>query len=303
MIQQKSANRLVNCWTKFLVRIMLRRKAALIIGIDYVGKSSLELAGCVNDAVNVREMLIEEMEYPADSIEMLVDRNVEGGTNIPTKANIIAGLAKLVDLAKLGYTEVWIHYSGHGYYQHDYGGDEKDFYDEVLVPTDYQRAGFISDDLMYRTFCTRLPASCKAVTVFDCCHSGTMMDLRYKYRHEVSQKYLIENDRVTNNNIICLSGCKDEEQSQEASYFERQEQRGGNIKVSGAMTLSLLTTLEKYNYTITGDALIRHIRSQLSSWGFSQRPQLTTSFEIKDNTLLFQRVKKPHVSGFAVSWE
>lgn len=284
---------------------MLQSKAALIIGINYKGRQSVQLNGCVNDAEQIYSMLTEELDYSASSIEMLIDEPTElkpGRVGHPTKSNIIKGLNRLVELAKSGCQEVWLHYSGHGYYRWDQGLDENDGYDEMLIPSDYDSNGFISDDLIYRLFSSKLPESCNGVVVMDCCHSGTMLDLRYKYRQAVDQQHLIENDRITKNNIICVSGCRDEEISQEAQYFERQEQAGGKLKTSGAMTLALITTLQRYDYNIHASVLIKELHKQLRSWGFNQQPQLTSSFPMKDTTILFERLKKPVIRGFAVSY-
>ena len=285
---------------------MLQSKAALIIGINYIDQRSIRLEGCVNDAVQVYDMLTEELDYQPSSITMLVDDNVgdskPGNISLPSKHNIIKALSTLVELAKTGCQEIWVHYSGHGYYRQDHGSDEKDGYDELLIPSDYSQSGFISDDLIYKLFSSKLPDTCHAVVIMDCCHSGTMLDLRYKYRVALDNKHLIENDRITNNNVICISGCRDEEVSQEAQYFERQEQNGGKLKTCGAMTLSLIATLQRYDYNIHASVLIKEMRKQLTGWGFSQRPQLTSSFPIKDTTIIFERLVKPKVRGFATSF-
>lgn len=48
--------------------------------------------------------------------------------------------------------------SGHGGQVKDRNGDEKDGYDEVIFPLDYQRAGYIVDDVSVSEPCSR--ASC-----------------------------------------------------------------------------------------------------------------------------------------------
>jgi len=52
---------------------------------------------------------------------------------------------KLVDISK-DVDEIFVHYSGHGAYITDHSGDEDDNRDEVLVPLDHRRSGYIKDD-------------------------------------------------------------------------------------------------------------------------------------------------------------
>ena len=54
--------------------------------------------------------------------------------------------------------------------------------DETLVPLDYQSAGQITDDELHRIIVQPLPEGCKLTCVFDCCHSGTILDLPYIYK-------------------------------------------------------------------------------------------------------------------------
>ena len=64
----------------------------------------------------------------------------------------------------------------------DDDGDEDDGYDETLVPVDFAAFGQIRDDDLYRTLVCPMPAGVTLVSVMDCCHSGTVLDLPYKYK-------------------------------------------------------------------------------------------------------------------------
>jgi hypothetical protein len=61
----------------------------------------------------------------------------------------------------------------------DRSGDEDDGYDEILIPGDYKESGQITDDEIFQTFVTKVPAGVHVVAMVDCCHSGTAMDLPY----------------------------------------------------------------------------------------------------------------------------
>ena len=58
---------------------------------------------------------------------------------------------------------------------------EEDGYDETLVPLDYNTAGQIKDDDVFNTLVTKVPAGATLTCIMDCCHSGTVLDLPYKF--------------------------------------------------------------------------------------------------------------------------
>ena len=60
--------------------------------------------------------------------------------------------------------------------------DEDDGYDETLVPVDYGSAGQIRDDDLYDNLVCAVPSGASLVALMDCCHSGSVLDLPYKYR-------------------------------------------------------------------------------------------------------------------------
>ncbi|KAI9324799.1 peptidase C14, caspase domain-containing protein [Zopfochytrium polystomum] len=51
----------------------------------------------------------------------------------------------------------------------------------TLLPLDYEENGEIHDDELLRILCKNLPKGSVLTAIFDCCHSGTMMDLPYTY--------------------------------------------------------------------------------------------------------------------------
>lgn len=90
------------------------RRKALLIGINYTG-SSHALAGCVNDAWNMRRYLVERgfSENQSDMV-MLTDIPENRGRPFePTGANIMAAINWLVTGNTPG-SSLFISYSGHG---------------------------------------------------------------------------------------------------------------------------------------------------------------------------------------------
>ncbi|KAH8613440.1 Caspase domain [Trypanosoma vivax] len=59
--------------------------------------------------------------------------------------------------------------------------DAAEEFDQCLLPVDYEKNGCILDNDIHKVLLSRLPAGVRLTAVFDCCHSGTMMDLAFKY--------------------------------------------------------------------------------------------------------------------------
>jgi hypothetical protein len=76
---------------------------------------------------------------------------------------------------------LFMHYSGHGGSMRDDNGDEEDGKDETLVPVDYQNAGQIRDDVIFKEVVSMLPKGAQLTVVMDCCHSGSILDLPYNF--------------------------------------------------------------------------------------------------------------------------
>jgi hypothetical protein len=141
-------------------------KKALLVGInDYPGSGS-DLAGCVNDTVNLRALLSSEHGFDAAGIRVLTDAKA-------TRDAIMDALEELVSRASAGDVLVF-HFSGHGSQVPDQDGDERsDRMDEVLCPRDFTWEGrWIRDDDLSDVF-SRLPKDAHLEVLLDCCHSGT----------------------------------------------------------------------------------------------------------------------------------
>jgi hypothetical protein len=98
----------------------------------------------------------------------------------PTRANILRAMQWLVTGAQPN-DNLFIHYSGHGGQTEDLDGDEEDGMDETIYPVDFKQAGMIVDDEMHWIMVRPLPPGCRLTAIFDCCHSGSVLDLPYEY--------------------------------------------------------------------------------------------------------------------------
>jgi metacaspase-1 len=256
---------------------MHSNKRALLIGINYVDDPKSALRGCVNDVMNVRKFLQTKMGFSEEHISTYVD--TDPATKKYTTAQGI--LSALHDIVLKSWTEnlefVWIHYSGHGTHVRDTSGDEADGRDECLCPSDYSRAGVILDDWIREIFKGFNPET-KVMCVFDCCHSGSIADLKYRY---TGKDRFVEETTETPiaAKIMTLSGCSDDQVSADAYNVL------GKRTFTGALTSCMLTLLEKEK---NGLGLFRSkpfefleaLRHLLRAKGFPQYPQLCTSYKI-----------------------
>src|SRR3990172_1744397 len=148
---------------------MVMSKKALLVGINYIGTSNA-LSGCINDVINMKAYLLANGYKEAD-ITMLTDNTPVK----PTKSNITHAF---IDLIMANASHCFFHYSGHGNWQRDSSKDDADGMDETICPLDFLKAGMIVDD-QFRGLLAQMPSTTILTAVFDSCHSGTSLDLRY----------------------------------------------------------------------------------------------------------------------------
>lgn len=145
---------------------------ALLIGVDrypYMGPRA-QLAGSLNDMRLVHRVAVELWGFKPRQIKMLSnDEATAEGIRQAIRTWLIEG-------TRPG-DRVLLTYSGHGYWQSDSNGDEKDGRDETLAPYDtrWQRDRYINmvvDDEL-SAFLDQL-AGRQVMIVTDACYSGTV---------------------------------------------------------------------------------------------------------------------------------
>jgi hypothetical protein len=184
---------------------MVRRKA-LLIGINYAGTGSA-LAGCIHDATNVHNLL-RRLYGNAVEVHFLKETD-KNRANHPTKANIMREFNWLTSGNQPG-DKLFVHYSGHGgSIRDDDRGEEKDNLDETLVPLDVHRVGHVRDDDLRVALIDKVGKGVKLLCLFDCCHSGTILDLKYGYVQPQTGKVksFTNNSPETAEDIVLVSGC------------------------------------------------------------------------------------------------
>lgn len=195
-IPQLTSSRMINVQDPFNITPQsfdpsLNKQRALLIGINYKGQKG-QLSGCHNDVHNVSQYLQEVQGFKEENITMLMD---DGMHKPPTKSAIISAFKRLVKQTKEGDV-VFFHYSGHGGRLPDDNGDEDDGYDETLIPLDFKKSGQIRDDDLLKILVHPMPANVSMTCLMDCCHSGTVLDLPYRFVGDGDHVEMEMNDRV-----------------------------------------------------------------------------------------------------------
>lgn len=153
------------------------RRKALLIGIDYFG-SQHQLEGCINDVQNVASWLVSR-GYSSDPRDMLFLTDERSGPYYPSGYNILAAMNWLI--SEPGCS-LFLHYSGHGGQVPDNQGTRVSGFNDTIVPVDFEVNGMIDSPTLHRHLVSRLPQNCTLTVIFDCCHSGSALELPYVYR-------------------------------------------------------------------------------------------------------------------------
>jgi hypothetical protein len=257
---------------------------ALLFGLNYAHCKQGQLNGCIND---VRQMAAQIYGTFGASFSITVYTD-----DVDIRATSYNGIIqKLYDLAIASYKEnlefVWIHYSGHGSHQKDANGDESDGYDEGLVPSDYETRGLLLDDFLNRIMEQFNPKT-RVLFITDCCHSGSILDLRYTWNE--NKQPLIENRNcIIKAPVILISSCLDSQTAADAFNLLKD---GKHI---GALTASIINVLNRWpRYIYNAFMFVNAIRQELKNGGFEQYPCLSSTYDlIREPNLIPYDVQAP----------
>ena len=151
--------------------IVLAEDRALLVGIEtykYKADGVDDTPGCVEDTRTISELLKTRYKFRPESIRVLLNSDA----TFDRIKQVFQSW--LIDGTKPG-DRVFFLFSGHGSQVKDISGDEKDGWDDTIVP--YDANPFTGDkeilddeiEIFIRQLSGRL-----AVLVFDSCHSGTI---------------------------------------------------------------------------------------------------------------------------------
>jgi hypothetical protein len=238
---------------------------ALFVGINYKAIPQIQLYGCINDALNMQKFITGLYPSCKEQRVLTDDTAVK-----PTKANILAAIQWLVTGLKPGQN-AYFHFSGHGTGVKDMNGDEASGVDSCICPYNGTRVEIITDDELRAALANKIPAGSKLFAVFDCCSSGTALDLQYTWQCPMQDKLTFSQDRkyaLTPGKVYFLSGCQDGDVSWDVVNAQGQP--------GGALTFALLDIWNTYKVPMKMKHLLWNVRTLIKSRGYPQIPQLST---------------------------
>lgn len=173
-------------------------KIAFLIGSNYKGTPQA-LNGCVLDCQNMKKALTNR-GY----------RFVEHISETPLDWRTVKkSLEETLRSLRSGDT-LLLYYSGHGTQIRDLNRDEIDGRDEAIY---FGPSAVITDDEL--SLLLQIPGSgVKIFLMFDCCHSGTIMDLPLSLENRV---FKTMSRKVFKADMVCFSGCADNTVSYEGA--------------------------------------------------------------------------------------
>jgi len=199
----------------------------------------------------------------------------------PTRKNILRTMKQFVQHVEDRET-LFLMYSGHGSYIPCFNNPrEPENQEETICPVDYESSGMIADDILRLTLLTpMLPQSAHFRAVFDCCHSGTMLNLRQNVRWDADKIKYVKTSNPYIPPTHCLdvqmiSGCGDQETSADILS-------GPNT--GGALTKAILWYVDSHkDHDKRGNLLMKKLLRGISEWlhqnGYEQRPEWSSGIE------------------------
>lgn len=230
----------------------------LSIGLNYQGTSS-QLNGCENDATHINNLLANYFSY-TEYDRVFYSELISSGKDIDTFFDDFMKQASSGD-------RLFFSYSGHGTRVNDTSGDETDGIDEVLVG---KNLSYIKDDVLHNSILSSLSLNTVLLALVDSCHSGTALDLVYRYvsgnsMEVVSNRAPLDSRKV----VIMISGSTSDNLSYE-SVIDGQSR--------GALSWAFENVSKNEDISLyTWKTLIARLRSVLSNAGYPQVPQLSTN--------------------------
>ncbi len=280
------------------LRVFLRAphvdRKAVLVGINNYGVRAPKLNGCVNDALQVADLLRRRYGFGNASLRLLTDERA-------TQSAILERLDWLVSGVRDG-DQLVFHYSGHGSQVADRNGDEVDHLDEIICPYDMDWDNPFTDDVFARYF-DPLPKKAKLTVVLDSCHSGTgLRDIR----PNVVDRFLLPPPDIRNRVAEGLEDLgpyfsatikdpeADDPKKGPRQLFRQAKDRSGyqpiliagckaaetsaDVRVDndyhGALTYAFVKAVDRTQGKITYQQLIREVREQVKMLTSAQTPQL-----------------------------
>jgi len=253
---------------------MTNNNYALLIGINYYNSDD-KLNGCINDMLMIRRYLIHKKRYLSENIICMSEKD-EDETLIPTYYNIIEQLENLINKANNNITsEIFFYYSGHG---NNIACDLlcMSNFISIIMPSDYNFFKYISN-YQLSNIISKLNSLTKMYCIFDCCHSGSIINLQYTYKISNNKLTLSDNTDINinllNKKIISITSCDIDEYSLDIdnAYYSNEII---NDTFGGLFTSNLLKIIFYSNYQLEDIFLHFNISDKY------QNPTISSSIQL-----------------------
>ncbi|GMH29442.1 hypothetical protein Nepgr_031285 [Nepenthes gracilis] len=294
------------------------KRLAVLVGCNYPD-TEYELQGCINDVLEMRDLLVERFRFDPNDIEMLTDEP-GGSAIIPTGANIKKALERMVDRAEEGDV-LYFHYSGHGTLIPSLNPDDPSRKDEAIVPCDFN----LITDMDFRQLVNCLPGKSSFTILSDSCHSGGLIDQRkganrtfHKARKGKNTPWIpffspkddphrlhypkaqAANQHGNHQHRYSLKSALQRRRqppvpTNETSADVNMEDEGG--KAYGAFSNAVRTVLKEESGAVSNREIVIRARMVLQEQGFRQHPCLYCSDENGNAPFLLQPIPKEDSSA------
>ncbi|MEW6732109.1 MAG: caspase family protein [Acidobacteriota bacterium] len=253
------------------------QRLALLIGIsDYRDRDIKPLAGCENDVLALRELLVTKYRFASANVRVLLSQQA-------SRASILRALDELARRTRAG-DEVVLHFSGYSSQLPDENGDEQDRLDETLIAydTDLRRpqTQLRDDEIGVRLLRMK---QCHVTVIFDsgfAMQTSRTLQLSYGQRKTKSLTISAETAaRKQDENIastvdaplecLVLSAARSGERVEDGIFSV-----GGKNVAAGVFTNSLIKVLKRASVNLTYAQAIEQAASEIKAQGFLQEPEL-----------------------------
>ncbi|HYG16919.1 MAG TPA: caspase family protein, partial [Bacteroidia bacterium] len=263
-------------------------KRALFIGINTYkpdnAKSSPEreappnLAGCVNDALAMKEMMQIRFGFEEKNISTLYNQDA-------SRARIIGEIEKLIEISKKGDV-VFIFYAGHGSQVKNSLSVEADKLDETIVPADaYKGEKDIRDKELAVLLNKLIDKGVIVTAIFDSCHSGSLSrgpGDPPKYRFTSGDNRDVKDpeqpEPAENRGALIISASRDKEPAQEI-----KDEHG---MPHGGFTVALLEILRTESPSASVSKIFRRVEAVMLYNNLDQKAVLAANEERRNGNLL-----------------
>lgn len=163
------------------------RAKALLIGINYSNEGKGSLQGSHDEVSYMKDFLVNTQGLLDDEshCRLLIDTQ-DAGAKMPTRKNILEGLAWLARGAKSG-DALFLQFCGHSTRIADPSPDNKLGLAEAIVPVDYMQHGLVEDDEIMLGFLAKLPPGVDVTIIMDGARGGSVIQLPYTLQADPSK--------------------------------------------------------------------------------------------------------------------